>query len=223
MSSNSDNLIKVSKLSIPKAVAGKIAHSVRDGIYPTCLCVGAACVNQAVKAISIARTFLSKEGYEISFQTAFRELNNRPNLAMHIRVDKPKVVNYPYSDVDMSIGKTSKPQSVAGAMCAKIRENKRVSLTAIGMDAMANAVLAIGFARVYLEQNRLDVRAMPEFIVINKNDQEWNAIHFHIITEEFDEASRFPFLFTSSPALKTNYTHFLASQAAEAPMREAEA
>jgi stage V sporulation protein SpoVS len=45
-----------------------------------------------------------------------------------------------------------------GALAARVREGKRVSLVAIGVDAVSNAVLTIGNARLYLEENTL-VRA----------------------------------------------------------------
>lgn len=47
----------------------------------------------------------------------------------------------------------------AGALAARVREQKQPVLTAIGVDAVSNAVLAIGNARLFLEQNNL-VRAM---------------------------------------------------------------
>uniref|UniRef100_A0A7S0UM43 Uncharacterized protein n=1 Tax=Polytomella parva TaxID=51329 RepID=A0A7S0UM43_9CHLO len=200
MDPNPDSFIKVSKASIPKAVAGKISHSTRAGLPPTCLCVGPACVNQAVKAISIARTFLSRDGYDVSFQPAFRDFNrHKANLALRVIAVKPKTPLPSEDEDELSISRTSKPNVVAGAICARIRDGKRVSITAIGIDAVANAVLAIGSSRVFLVENHLDVRAMPEFIVINKADKEMNALRFHLVAETFDEEHRFPLLVTSNP------------------------
>jgi hypothetical protein len=47
--------IKCSQTSNPKGVAGKIAHTCREQDPPAVLTIGAGCINQAVKAISIAR------------------------------------------------------------------------------------------------------------------------------------------------------------------------
>lgn len=40
-----------------------------------------------------------------------------------------------------AVGKDSKPGTVAGALAARVREQKNVSLVAIGVDAVANAVV----------------------------------------------------------------------------------
>lgn len=47
--------VKVSANSNPKQVAGKIAHTCREGDAPAMLTIGTNCINQAVKAICIAR------------------------------------------------------------------------------------------------------------------------------------------------------------------------
>jgi stage V sporulation protein SpoVS len=51
------------------------------------------------------------------------------------------------------------------------------------MDAVSKATLAIGAARLYLEEDRLDIRALPEFVTIRKNDMDLNAVRFHITSE----------------------------------------
>lgn len=47
--------IKVSGESDPRKVAGKLAHTCRDNPAPAMLTIGTKCINQAVKAICIAR------------------------------------------------------------------------------------------------------------------------------------------------------------------------
>lgn len=47
--------VKVSAQSNVKQVAGKVAHTCRSGDAPAMLCIGTACINQGVKAISVAR------------------------------------------------------------------------------------------------------------------------------------------------------------------------
>ena len=47
------------------------------------------------------------------------------------------------------------PSIVAGALAARVREGAEVYLTAIGVDAVGNAMRAICFARLYLEVNLL--------------------------------------------------------------------
>eukprot|EP00983_Pelagomonas_calceolata_P081411 1155565-Pelagomonas_calceolata.AAC.2 len=68
----------------------------------------------------------------------------------------------------------------ACALAARVREGKRVSLVSIGVDAVSNAVLTIGNARLYLEENTLDVRAFPSFITVQKEGKQLNAVKFNI-------------------------------------------
>lgn len=47
--------VKVSGTSDPRKVAGKLSHTCREGAAPAMLTIGSNCINQAVKAICIAR------------------------------------------------------------------------------------------------------------------------------------------------------------------------
>ena len=49
--------LKVSSKSSPASVAGAIAGMVKDGVPVNIQCVGAGAVNQAIKAVAIARRF----------------------------------------------------------------------------------------------------------------------------------------------------------------------
>lgn len=67
-------LLKVSSKSSPASVAGAIAGMVKDGTPVELQSVGAGAVNQAVKAIAIARGFLSPVGIEISCVPSFADI-----------------------------------------------------------------------------------------------------------------------------------------------------
>lgn len=67
--------LKVSSKSSPSSVAGAIAGMVKDGVHVEIQSVGAGAVNQAVKAIAIARGFLSPIGIEIVCIPAFADIN----------------------------------------------------------------------------------------------------------------------------------------------------
>ena len=54
-------LLKVSSKSSPASVAGAIAGLVKDQEPVTLQCIGAGAVNQAIKAVAIARGFLTKK------------------------------------------------------------------------------------------------------------------------------------------------------------------
>ena len=54
-------VFKVSSVSNPNLVAGAVAASIKENNETAILAIGAAAVNQAVKAIAIARTYLTNE------------------------------------------------------------------------------------------------------------------------------------------------------------------
>ena len=69
------NVIKVSAQSRTSAVAGAIAGVMRDHLRAEVQAIGAGAVNQAVKAIVIAKGYLADEGMEIICTPSFVEVN----------------------------------------------------------------------------------------------------------------------------------------------------
>jgi stage V sporulation protein S len=71
-----DNVLRVSAGSNPQAVASAIAHS----IYETRTCkiraVGAGAVNQATKAIAIARGYTAPRGLDIAYIPGFTTIKS---------------------------------------------------------------------------------------------------------------------------------------------------
>jgi len=59
------DIIKVSAHSRSTAVAGAIAGVMRDYHYAEVQAIGASAVNQAIKAVAIARTYLALDGIHI--------------------------------------------------------------------------------------------------------------------------------------------------------------
>ncbi|KAJ9505704.1 hypothetical protein QJQ45_006411 [Haematococcus lacustris] len=132
---------------------------------------------KAVKAICIARQYLKSDDLDLSFQPAFRGKERRANVALYIAKSAgPRAPLLPEGEVvDLQVSSRSRPVQVAGALAARVREGANVSLVAIGVDAVSNAVLTIGNTRLYLEQNNLDIRAAPEFITVQKEERALNA------------------------------------------------
>lgn len=69
------DFLKVSSKSSPASVAGAIAGMVKDGVPVNMQCVGAGAVNQAVKALAIARGFLIPTGVDISCAPTFSDID----------------------------------------------------------------------------------------------------------------------------------------------------
>jgi stage V sporulation protein S len=67
-------VLKVSSKSRPHAVAGALAGIVRQGDCAEIQVVGAGAVNQAIKAVAIARGFVADAGLDIVCVPAFAEI-----------------------------------------------------------------------------------------------------------------------------------------------------
>lgn len=80
--------LKVSSKSSPASVAGAIAGLVKDGLPVEIQSVGAGAVNQAIKAIAIARGFLIPSGVDVMCAPTFQdiEINGESRTAIRISV-----------------------------------------------------------------------------------------------------------------------------------------
>lgn len=68
-------VLKVSASSKPKSVAGALAAVLREAGSAEVQAVGAGAVNQAVKAIAIARGFVAPNGIDLVCIPAFSEIH----------------------------------------------------------------------------------------------------------------------------------------------------
>jgi len=69
------DVIKVSAKSRSTAVAGAIAAVIREHRFAEVQAIGAGAVNQAVKALAIARGYLQDDGIDIVCVPFFREVD----------------------------------------------------------------------------------------------------------------------------------------------------
>ena len=67
-------LLKVSAKSNPNMVAGAIAGITRENKTVEMQAIGAGSVNQAIKAIAVARAFLEEDAIQIACIPAFSEI-----------------------------------------------------------------------------------------------------------------------------------------------------
>ena len=83
------DLLKVSAWSNPKSVAGAIAGVLRERGEVDVQVIGAAALNQAVKAIAIARSYVADEGIDPVAIPGFQdiEINGEGRTAIRIRVE----------------------------------------------------------------------------------------------------------------------------------------
>ena len=67
-------VLKVSSKSSPNAVAGALAGVVREKGSVEIQAIGAGAINQAVKAVAIARGFVAPSGIDLICVPAFTEI-----------------------------------------------------------------------------------------------------------------------------------------------------
>ena len=86
------DILKVSSKSSPNSVAGALAGVIREHKRAEIQAVGAGAINQSVKAIAIARGFLSPSGIEIACIPSFTDItiNGEDRTAIKLVV---KIIN----------------------------------------------------------------------------------------------------------------------------------
>ena len=68
-------VLKISSKSNPNSVAGAIAGMVKDSRKAEMQAIGAGALNQAVKAVAIARGFVAPSGMDLVCVPAFTDIN----------------------------------------------------------------------------------------------------------------------------------------------------
>ena len=77
---------------------------------------------------------------------------------------------------------------MAGAIAGVLRDASVVEVQAIGADAVNQAVKAIAIARSYIEENELDLVAVPSFVRLELHSEERTAIRFAVETRPLGQA-----------------------------------
>jgi stage V sporulation protein S len=74
LKSSEENVLRVTAAANAKDLASAIAHGLYDGHRPVLRAIGAGAVNQAVKALIIARGFVATRGIDLMFRPGFAEV-----------------------------------------------------------------------------------------------------------------------------------------------------
>ena len=83
-------MIKVATNSSPSKVAGSLATIIREQKVVEIQTIGAGALNQAIKAIAIARGILVSSGIDIVVIPSFREvmINQSEKTAIKLRIER---------------------------------------------------------------------------------------------------------------------------------------
>lgn len=175
--------LKVSAESDSKKVAGKIAQIMRDlQVPPSLLAANAQAINRAIKAVAIAQQYLREEAsgpVNLIVQPQFEGTSSRATLTL-FKVDSLT----PSAGAEvLSVKHESDPYKVAGAIAARLRDQKEVSLRSVGPDSVFHAVEAIYVTRQYVALDKMDIKFSPVFEQMQVDGKESSGIRFNLITK----------------------------------------
>jgi stage V sporulation protein S len=196
-------VLSVAGSSLVKQVAGSIAHTSREGEAPVLSAVGPASVNQAVKAIAIARKYLESDRIDLRVEVLRAEAGNdiKDLILLNLRIVPAQGVvadaaasevaadateedleDGEYQNLKSGQGRTS---LLAGAIAKNVRENNRVRITAVGQNRVFRAVDAVVSARRFLAEDSLDLEFQPEFTHVTfANGAEANAVQLIVLPHQ---------------------------------------
>jgi stage V sporulation protein S len=80
------DIIKVAARSRTTAVAGAIAAVIRQTRYAEVQAIGASAVNQAVKAVAIARNYLAEDNIDVTCIPEFTEVEIKGELRTALKL-----------------------------------------------------------------------------------------------------------------------------------------
>lgn len=185
-------VLAVASGSPVKQVAGSIAHTSRESQPPVLSAVGSKSVNQAVKAIAIARSYVKANDIDLRVEVmrgpSGGEIKDLVYFVLKATTIDPLIDEKEYQNLKSS-GKSG-PSALAGAIANNIRDGKNVRITAVGQNPVFRAVDSIVFARKYLTNDVLDVDFQPQFTRVTfSNGTEGNALMFTLISRCRDAAT----------------------------------
>lgn len=79
-------VLKVASSSNPSSVAGALVKNMQEGKDVELLAVGAGAVNQAVKAVAIARGYVSPQGVDITIKPGFEDVEIEGNKKTAVKL-----------------------------------------------------------------------------------------------------------------------------------------
>ena len=182
--SGENRVLKVSHISKPRSVAGGICIVTRAGDPPKLLATGPEAVNQAIKAVAQARGYLESENIDLCIVPQFREdRGKKMYLILSKKIGRFSTISRE-KEVDLSVARSSVMSKVAGAIAGKVRDGERVSLTSIGAESANNALTSVALARKYLADSKMDLKAVPSMVAVDKDGESKVAVKLTILAEQ---------------------------------------
>lgn len=189
-------LLKVASCSTISDVAGSIAGFCREQGSAELQTIGAGALNQAVKALVIARRFLGDQGWDLALMPAFKEIevgcNERTairTLALPLRQEFADHLYRTLCPVPepLKVASTSDSmavRAVAGAIAGCVRESGMARVQTIGAGALNTAMKAVAIARGFLAPQGVLLIAIPAFADLKIEALERTALVTYVVAIE---------------------------------------
>eukprot|EP00471_Norrisiella_sphaerica_P001451 CAMPEP_0184478722 /NCGR_PEP_ID=MMETSP0113_2-20130426/672_1 /TAXON_ID=91329 /ORGANISM="Norrisiella sphaerica, Strain BC52" /LENGTH=253 /DNA_ID=CAMNT_0026856609 /DNA_START=223 /DNA_END=984 /DNA_ORIENTATION=+ len=157
-------VVKVSGESNARSIASAIANTSRNAEAPTVLATGPLAINQAIKAITIARTYLEDDGIDLRAHCEFEDVKGfKTKIQLSKARSKPRGPKI--NKDDLCVKKSSDPFKVAGAIAARVRDmGKAVGVYAKGSEAVSIMIKSVYISCNYLDEDNLGLLFVPTFM-----------------------------------------------------------
>jgi len=111
------DIIKVKSVSRTAGVAGAIAGVMRDQMHAEVQAIGAGAVNQSVKALVLAKSFLEQDGIHIVFTAEFVnvDIDGKIRTAIKFNVVPKESVPEPLAKAEIETELETEPEAEAEA------------------------------------------------------------------------------------------------------------
>jgi len=192
VAASANPVLKVKGDSKPNSVAGAICNIVREsagGKPPSVVATGPAAINQAMKAIAIARKYLAEEDTPVDLicKPVFEE-DIRQSSRVCFELKKSRKVKTTPSEDDLACKDKTDPYKLAGAMAGRVREGETVACTTKGPVPVLIAIKAIALAQTYLEDEETEIQFVVSIVdlenpEIRSDNVTSTYLHFAIVAK----------------------------------------
>jgi len=189
VANSSNPMLKVKSDSKPNTVAGAICNVVREARGnkpPAILATGPQAINQAMKAVAIARKYLSEETRPIDVVcTPVFERDVRSGSNVTFELSKSATIAREPTEEDLTAKDKTDVYKLAGAIAGRVRDGGDVAVTTKGPVPVLVVVKAIATAQEYLTDDNLSLKFAVSIVDLENpeiRDATSTYLHFAIIS-----------------------------------------
>jgi len=150
------------------------------------MATGPGAINQAVKAIAIAKKYLLDEDQPLDLvvQPRFeQDLREGSNVTFLLKKVMKPIGREPTED-DLSAKDGTDCFKLAGAIAGRVRDGEEVNVTVKGSVPVLVAVKALALAQDYLAEDSIDIKFAVQFRDLEEMGQTSTFLHFAILSRK---------------------------------------